>query len=202
MAIWDNPFPPIVWPKSRKQKDAEAKKARKEREAAAAAAAAKTGGDAGDQPNSSVAAGLASLSLGTSTASESAEPTPSTEPAPQQVAHFVMNLPDSALTFLDAYRGSYVALEDKLSAAADPASQASARETINMPMVHVYCFTREMERANAERDICARASQYLGYDLTPAIGEYNLHLVRSVAPNKEMYCLSFRLPEEVAFARD
>jgi tRNA (guanine37-N1)-methyltransferase len=190
-----------VWPKSRKQKDAEAKKARKEREAAAAVAATTAGEETGDEPSTSVAAGLESLSLGASTESGSAEPTPSTEPAPQQVAHFVMNLPDSALTFLDAYRGSYVALEDKLSAG-DLASQANARETINMPMVHVYCFTREMERANAERDICARASQYLGYDLTPAIGEYNLHLVRSVAPNKEMYCLSFRLPEEVAFAKD
>lgn len=27
-------------------------------------------------------------------------------------------------------------------------------------------------------------------------------MVRSVAPNKDMYCLSFRLPREVAFAED
>ena len=47
-----------------------------------------------------------------------------------------------------------------------------------------------------------RASSYIKHDITPAIANYNLHLVRSVAPNKEMYCLSFRLPEEVAFARD
>ena len=29
--------------------------------------------------------------------------------------------------------------------------------------------------------------------------EVTLHFVRSVAPNKEMYCVSFRLPRAVAF---
>lgn len=34
-------------------------------------------------------------------------------------------------------------------------------------------------------------------DATP---DLSLHLVRSVAPNKDMYCLSFRLPRSVLFA--
>ena len=33
-----------------------------------------------------------------------------------------------------------------------------------------------------------------------ATPDLSLHLVRSVAPNKDMYCLSFRLPASVLFA--
>lgn len=87
-----------------------------------------------------------------------------------------------------------------------------------MPMVHCHCFTRELDPALAEKDIrqvCSglldaefrndhgtnffiqRVEEKLGHALTP---EVSLHLVRSVAPNKEMYCISFRLPKEVAYA--
>lgn len=51
-----------------------------------------------------------------------------------------------------------------------------------------------------QAEVLQRASEYLGYELKPDTPDYNLHLVRSVAPNKEMYCLSFRLPANVAFA--
>jgi tRNA (guanine37-N1)-methyltransferase len=44
-----------------------------------------------------------------------------------------------------------------------------------------------------------RASQYLGHTITPESDAYGLHLVRRVAPNKDMYCLTFRLPRDVAF---
>jgi len=53
-----------------------------------------------------------------------------------------------------------------------------------------------------------RASEALGLDEahrlyppgTPdATPDLSLHLVRSVAPNKDMYCLSVRLPESVLF---
>jgi tRNA (guanine37-N1)-methyltransferase len=41
--------------------------------------------------------------------------------------------------------------------------------------------------------------QYLEYTISPSSTDYTLHLVRSVAPNKDMYCLSFRLDPDVAF---
>jgi tRNA (guanine37-N1)-methyltransferase len=43
-----------------------------------------------------------------------------------------------------------------------------------------------------------RVEQELGSGLS-AESEVSLHLVRSVAPNKDMYCISFRLPRETAF---
>jgi tRNA (guanine37-N1)-methyltransferase len=45
-----------------------------------------------------------------------------------------------------------------------------------------------------------RASRYLGHPVTPNMTGYDLHLVRRVAPNKDMYCLTFQLPKDVAFA--
>ncbi|KAK2461421.1 hypothetical protein APHAL10511_005884 [Amanita phalloides] len=103
----------------------------------------------------------------------------------QRIAHFVMNLPDTAIQFLNAFRGL---LADRTR---------DLRETYGvMPMIHCHCFTRELEPRKAEMDIRERVEEQLGASLT----EVEFHLVRSVAPNKEMYCISFRLPSEVAFA--
>ena len=60
----------------------------------------------------------------------------------RQISHYLMNLPDSAIEFLDAFRGIL----------ADP----ELREAYDgrMPMVHCHCFTREVEsQTSAERDI-------------------------------------------------
>ncbi|KAF8204026.1 Met-10+ like-protein-domain-containing protein [Pholiota molesta] len=113
-------------------------------------------------------------------------PKEATKPPRRRISHFVMNLPDSAITFLDAFRGILTDTEGRnLSGIYD-----------EMPMVHCHCFTRELEPARAEADIRQRVEEKLGHPLT---GEVKLHLVRSVAPNKEMYCISFRLPREAAF---
>ncbi|KAI0046610.1 hypothetical protein FA95DRAFT_1582974 [Auriscalpium vulgare] len=118
---------------------------------------------------------------------EDSSPSPPVPPR-RRIAHFVMNLPDSAITFLDAFRGLLAASPDLAGLYAD-----------GMPMVHCHCFTRELEAAAAERDIRTRVAERLGWRLG-AEDEVSLHLVRSVAPNKDMYCISFRLPRQVAFA--
>lgn len=43
-----------------------------------------------------------------------------------------------------------------------------------------------------------RVEEQLGGSLDD---EVSLHFVRKVAPSKDMYCISFRLPVEVAFAK-
>lgn len=64
-------------------------------------------------------------------------------PTRKMITHFVMNLPDSAITFLDAFRGILV----------DEGSRNLAEVYHQMPMIHCYCFTRELEFQSAERDI-------------------------------------------------
>lgn len=80
---------------------------------------------------------------------------PSPPPAPAQtrirVTQFVMNLPDTAILFLGAFRGL-------LSPANVDGRDLSGLYT-EMPMVHCYCFTREAEIEKAAADIRAvRAS--------------------------------------------
>ena len=72
---------------------------------------------------------------------------PPLAPPRQRVTHYVMNLPDSAITFLGAFRGLL------------SPSNAGGRDLSGvygdsfMPMVHCYCFTREAELDQAEIDI-------------------------------------------------
>jgi tRNA (guanine37-N1)-methyltransferase len=121
------------------------------------------------------------------------------------VNHFVMNLPDSAITFLDAFRGVLSqppaspasAKPDAKSGAGGHSRDLSGIYDAKMPMVHCHCFTRELEFEGAERDIRQRVEAQIGH---PLGDETSLHLVRAVAPNKHMYCISFRLPRKVAFA--
>ncbi|KAG1787824.1 Met-10+ like-protein-domain-containing protein [Suillus plorans] len=102
------------------------------------------------------------------------------------ISHFVMNLPDSAIDFLDAFRGIL------------SESEWDFGNYANMPMIHCHCFTRELHPDRAEADIIQRVESKLGHKLET---EVTLHMVRSVAPNKDMYCISFRLPRDVAFAQ-
>ncbi|KAJ3007700.1 hypothetical protein NUW54_g3441 [Trametes sanguinea] len=100
-------------------------------------------------------------------------------PRRQRISHFVMNLPDTAILFLDAFRG--VLAPDN----AGGRDLSGLYDEASMPMVHCHCFTRELEPEKAETDIRQRVEEKLGH----AVGEEtSFHWVRSVAPQKEMYC--------------
>lgn len=124
-------------------------------------------------------------------------------PAPEQYTrpsifdHYVMNLPATAVEFLDAFPGIYAGKE---SLFAPNTSQP-------LPMVHVYCFSGHSENERDDHvDICQRISERIGYTITPDdLGdkylELAIHNVRLVSPKKQMFCASFRLPPEVAFRK-
>ncbi|KAL3455266.1 hypothetical protein BJX64DRAFT_282198 [Aspergillus heterothallicus] len=129
-------------------------------------------------------------------------PPPEIYKRPQAFDHYVMNLPGSAIEFLDAFSGVYAGHE-KLFA---PYTKK------RLPMVHVYCFSgHSADEHDDHVDICQRISERLGYTITPEdrIGgsgnqdlELYIHNVRLVSPNKQMFCASFRLPPEVAFRKN
>eukprot|EP00850_Spirogloea_muscicola_P004401 SM000019S04945 [mRNA] locus=s19:172832:175301:- [translate_table: standard] len=92
--------------------------------------------------------------------------------------HAIMNLPASALEFLDVFSGLL----------------SSSCWRGELPMIHCYCFARSHE---TQADVVKRAESHLG----GKIQSPTLHTVRDVAPNKIMLCLSFRLSPEVAFSQ-
>lgn len=123
-----------------------------------------------------------------------ARPQPVTVPVPPTVAHFVMNLPASALEFLHNYRGLYRGREALFA----PHTEA------RLPMIHAHCFAVKADDAAAHADICQRIYREIGVRLEPGDanvdGQVSLHEVRDVAPAKRMFCASFRLPPDVAFS--
>ena len=65
------------------------------------------------------------------------------QPPRQRISAFVMNLPDTAIQFLDAFKGILTS---------DGTHDFDHIYDV-MPMIHCYCFTRELEPNRAEADI-------------------------------------------------
>ncbi|KAF3933999.1 hypothetical protein ABW19_dt0209975 [Dactylella cylindrospora] len=154
---------------------------------------------------------------------------------PKVFTRYVMNLPASAVEFLDAFIGLYAGMESIFE---DPSKPFSEETKYKLPIIHCYTFNRhrENEIEIAAEEICGVVSRYLQYPVTvsstedlreqfqkgmlqPIVGGHkggddaeikrpqevfvegglNIGYLRAVAPNKRMYCITFRLPREVAF---
>ena len=89
--------------------------------------------------------------------------------------HVLMNLPATAPEFLDAFRG----FRGKL-----------------LPRIHVHCFGPKGCK-ESEKEAIDRCSAALGTSLNVEEHDVSVHLVRDVAPKKNMYCVSFNLPPAV-----
>ncbi|CEQ39000.1 SPOSA6832_00472, partial [Sporobolomyces salmonicolor] len=205
LAAWNDPFPSYVPPLTARERSRRAREARaaKPQDPSSSTLASTS---AHSQPASATAPSQpASVSPSPASFTSDDEPKPSR----RLINHYVMNLPASALTFLDAYRGLYRPLYSQYG---DEAREAVSKA--GLPVVHCYCFTKDVE--GAEQDICAtdfphpraltyrparqhhqRATEALGFPVTPELPDYALRFVRDVAPKKEMYCLEFRLTPEM-----
>jgi len=143
--------------------------------------------------------------------------------------HAIMNLPQTAIEFLDAFRGFLYTRprpsgkrgpttaeneeeEEEEEEGVAPALAAGGLvleevgETRKLPMIHVYCFEKELDGDPdaAPRNAIARCVAALGGVGAPASllprDQVDVHVVRYVSPQKPMLCLSFRLPFAVASA--
>ncbi|CAA0386719.1 unnamed protein product [Arabidopsis thaliana] len=90
----------------------------------------------------------------------------------EHIDHVIMNLPASALQFLDSFSN---VIQKKYWKGP-------------LPLIHCYCFIRASETTEF---IIAEAETALKFHIEDPV----FHKVRDVAPNKAMFCLSFRLPE-------
>lgn len=114
--------------------------------------------------------------------------------APRLIDHFIINLPDSSISFLDAFIGLYDPLKDSED------FRDSIREKSRLPLLHCYCFTKQVD--DAETDICQRVSEVLNTEINSnTVKRFELKFVRAVAPHKDMYRLTFELPLHVLLSK-
>ena len=104
-----------------------------------------------------------------------------------QVDHFIMNLPQMAPEFLDAFRGW------------------KFNEALDTPIIHVHCFDEKArspeDHIRIEKNTLQRCERALGCPgcLVDSKIKYEIEVrvIRDVGPRKNMLCVSFRLPREV-----
>ncbi|GMN63024.1 hypothetical protein TIFTF001_032093 [Ficus carica] len=103
----------------------------------------------------------------------------SSEKAPS-ITQVVMNLPNDAVEFLDAFRGFL--------------RGRTQDQEFPLPMIHVYGFSKARD---PEFDFHER----IRIALSEVAVDVEMRRVRLVAPGKWMLCASFILPKSVAFAK-
>lgn len=106
-----------------------------------------------------------------------------TEPVPVICSHIIMNLPAIAVQFLDTLKGLFLSVP------------YDRRNTIKLPTVHCYCFSKSEEPDKDSREMVEKS---LGTHLLE--DTYSVFNVRQVAPNKVMMRVSFHLPPHIAFS--
>lgn len=115
---------------------------------------------------------------------------------PRTFAHYVMNLPSTAIDFLPDYIGLYAGHE----------ALFVPNTSVRLPMIHCYCFGPKYDEGDddgvkARQAVCEEVSRRIGSQITLETTDTEIWDVRDVAPNKRQFCASFRLPPDVAFRK-
>ena len=121
--------------------------------------------------------------------SESALPISKNIPIPCNISHFVMNLPDSAISFLGNFNGVF----------------KDTQQGDELPWIHVYCFEKygvdeQPTMDDLYRRVHERILSAMETDTTVLpFDDLKFHLVCKVAPTKPTFCVSFKLPSAIAY---
>ena len=108
-----------------------------------------------------------------------------------QFDHIIMNLPATAVEFLDAFKGVYSKVNPAIS---HEQVVAEGSSVVKLPVVHCYCFSKAEDPV---LDAMEQVSSRLGVERLERCQVYS---VRNVAPKKMMMCVSFGLPRALVFA--
>jgi tRNA (guanine37-N1)-methyltransferase len=101
-----------------------------------------------------------------------------------KVHHFYMNLPKDALEFLDVFIGLFNNTKNEIYS------------KDSLPIVHVYGFSNSKD---PKEDLYSRISNSFGIDKINEEYIVDFQNVRDVSNNKHMFCISVKIPPEVAY---
>lgn len=115
---------------------------------------------------------------------------------PKYITNYVMNLPDSAIEFLDEFVGLYADFAIADFVRSDPA--------FKLPIINVHCFEKwdahvpEPTLEELHHRVHARVIKTMKSEIP--FESFQFHVVRKVAPTKIMFCATFQLPANIAFS--
>jgi tRNA (guanine37-N1)-methyltransferase len=101
-----------------------------------------------------------------------------------KIDHIYMNLPKDALEFLDVFVGLFTNTKKEIY------------NKTNLPIVHVYGFSNAKDPKKDLLERIAKAFDIESFDEKDLV---NFEDVRDISNRKSVFCISFRIPAEIAY---